>query len=342
MTAVLTSGPHQTVSGARIYPLTLPVLHGLTVHSYVVVDGDYAALIDTGTHLPESRAALEAGFAEVARRETELGGTGLGRAGLSWAGLSRVIVTHAHFDHFGGLPWVKECTDAPVAAHVLDRPVLEDPVAALDDENRRLAALLTQAGVPDEWLRRRVHVPQSSAPGVTSVTVDTPLHGGERLDGRFEVIYAPGHGQGQVCLQFGDVLLSADQVLARTNPRLVPRSFEAACGLDAYLTSLADLEAREGVRLALAGHDAPLSGEAFGKRTRALRAGHLGRLEQVLEAAARPRSGFELAQAIYGEGIHPALLTLQLQSVATWTEHLCAAGRLSRREGDVPHFSRAD
>ena len=332
MTTLPIPQPVQTASGMRVYTLTLPVLQAIQVHAYIVVDGDYTAMVDTGTHLPASQAALEAGFAEVTQQEPV----------LSWDTLSRVIVTHAHFDHFGGLGWVRGRTDAPVAVHALDRPVLEDPVGALNDENRRIATLMAQGGVPEEWLRRQVYVPQSSAPGVTPVEVDTVLSGGEVLDGRFQVIHAPGHGQGQVCLHLDDVLLSADQVLAKTKPRLVPRSFEAACGLDAYLTSLAELEARESVRLALAGHDEPLDGAAFRERTFSLRAGHLARLEQVLEVASQPRSGFGLAQAIYGEGLHPALLTLQMQSVATWTEHLCAAGRLERLGGNVPQFVRAD
>lgn len=321
---------HQTSSGVRIYALTLPVIQGLTVHSYLVVDGDYTALIDTGTSLPESRAALEAGFAEVARQER----------GLDWAGLNRIVVTHAHFDHFGGLGWVRRRTSAPVAVHALNRPVLEDPAGSLEDENRRIAALMREAGVPDDWTRRQIYVPQSSAPGLAPVKVDTVLQGGERLDGRFEVIHAPGHGQGQVCLHLDDVFLSADQALARTNPRLVPRTFEAACGLDAYLTSLSELERREGIRLALAGHDEPLGEDAFRQRIVCIRAGHLSRLEQVLAAAGKPRSGFELAEEIYGDSLHPALLTLQIQSVATWTEHLCVAGRLIRLEGDVTRFLR--
>jgi len=51
-------GPETT----RIYQISVRAFPGMIAHTYVMIDGAYAALIDTGSGRDESNADLEAGF----------------------------------------------------------------------------------------------------------------------------------------------------------------------------------------------------------------------------------------------------------------------------------------
>lgn len=332
MTSVPTPERFETASGARIYALTLPVFAGVEVHAYVLIDGEYVALIDTGPPFPGSLAALEAGMNAVREHWHE--------PLADWGSLSRIILTHAHFDHHGGLPWVRQRSSAPVAVHPIDRPVVEDPVTALAEEKTALDRLLLTAGMTPEALADMVRLPQGSVPGLPAIPVQDLLEEGQRFDDRFDVIHVPGHGSGQVALRMGEVLICADQVMARTNPRLVPRSFDGHGGLGVYLESLERLEALEGVELVLPGHDEAMLWPAFRARIEALREGHRQRLEQVrtLCQTEEGRTVAELTGTLYPTTPHPGLLPLQFQSVATWVEHLEAAGALTRSADEVPRF----
>ncbi|WP_291424192.1 MBL fold metallo-hydrolase [Deinococcus sp.] len=316
---------HLTASGARVYTLTVPILEMFTAHAYLYLDGAYAALIDTGTPLPQSLGALDAGLAAVRREWGE---------GVTWADLSRIVVTHAHFDHCGGLPWLLGRTAAPVAASRLTREVLEDPAGALADEEARMARFLAQAGADPALLGNLKRFPQGSVRGLTPVSVHTTLRGGDVLDSRFEVIEAAGHSSGQVCLRVDDLLLCADQVMTGTSPRLVPHSYEAGSGLRVYLDSLARLSALEGISLVLAGHDDPMDWPTFQARAAALTRSHLGRLGVVRDRCAEPLTTAQLAGGLYPGPSHPALALLQLQAVATWVEYQEERGEL-RREGEA-------
>ena len=331
---------HVTSGGTRVYTLNVPAFPHFAANVFVVVRGDpnapeYTALVDTGGSHEASTAALEAGLAAIRNKHTEA---------VSWDTLSRVVVTHPHPDHVAGLPFVRTRTPAPVAAHegaveTIERPQ-GDPVARQADMEDHIRWLgLTGAGTEAEYaerLRRRAR--NTMLP--EAVTVQTPLRDGDVLDDLFAVIHTPGHEGSQVCLRVDNLLLSADHLLPRNSPPLMPERFQRGAGLKHYLASLDRIEELEGVTVALGGHDGPMT--EWRSRIQQLRDRYDDKLRAVLDATAEPTTLHDLTHAL-----HPRLKSIQaillLDQTAALAEYLGGRGELleTRREDGAALFRRA-
>ena len=332
-TSVPTVARHITSGGSRIYTLTLEAFPHFTVNAFLVVVGrpenpTYTALVDTGSSLPASTTGLRAGLALVQVQWAEA---------LTWEKLSRVVVTHAHPDHLAGLPYVRTLTPAPVAAHALDVEAIARPEAARDAALQRAEATLAWSGIGGEYAERlrrragRLTLPQGER-------IETTLHGGERLDGQFLVVHTPGHAPGQVCLQLDDVLLSADHLLPQNSPPLMPERAQPHCGLAAYLSSLARIEALEGVSVALGGHGGPMTD--WRGRAQQLRERYHQKLDAVLAAAGLPLTVQDLTLQLY-PSIRREQALLLLDQTGALVEYLVQRGRLSERNtGEESVFQR--
>ena len=114
---------HVTSGGTRVYTLPVRAFPNFRANVYLLVHGDahapaYAALVDTGSAGPDSLGDLRAGLAAVR--------VGYGEA-VTVENLSRIVITHPHPDHLGGLSALREHTDAPVAAFHSAVPFIEQP-----------------------------------------------------------------------------------------------------------------------------------------------------------------------------------------------------------------------
>lgn len=298
--------------GERVYRLPLRAFPGLEANAYVVVDGAYAALIDVGSGLPASNEDLDAAFAAVGE--------------VGWADLDRIVVSHAHIDHYGGLDHVRTRTDAPVAIHAYDRRVIEHHRERHVAISHGLRRFFRQAGLEAERLERALALYHGTRVPFVGGPVATPLRDGMVLDDRFEVVHTPGHCPGQVCLRLGDLLFTADHVLPATFPHLAPESVTAWTGLQHYLDALTKVEALEGVRLALPGHGGPMAD--FKGRIRQLRASSDRKLARVREALAEPRTIAEINDLVYPRvGEYEGLLALE--KIGAYVEHLDQLGELA-------------
>ncbi|MCH5584018.1 MBL fold metallo-hydrolase [Shimazuella sp. AN120528] len=102
--------------------------------------------------------------------------------------IEAICLTHAHFDHIGGLGILKKLTSAPVIVHETEQTWLCDPV---------LNGSGTFAGTE----------PMSFEPA------DIAVKGGETLSfmgKNFKVLFTPGHSPGSISLFDGEMVISGD------------------------------------------------------------------------------------------------------------------------------------
>jgi glyoxylase-like metal-dependent hydrolase (beta-lactamase superfamily II) len=140
----------------------------------------------------------------------------LDRIGAGPTDVKRVIVTHHHGDHTGGLATVVAHTGAEVWAHTDDAPYIDGTMPRPAPSSEQLAQM--QAGLDAEQLRAMEQRRAAMAP--TPVPVDLMLVGNEQLRvlGGLVILHTPGHTPGHLSLFLpglslliaGDLLRYAD------------------------------------------------------------------------------------------------------------------------------------
>jgi glyoxylase-like metal-dependent hydrolase (beta-lactamase superfamily II) len=176
--------------------------------------GEPLTLIDTGPLTSDTQAALE---------------SALGRLGYFTADLGRIVITHAHADHFGLAASLVDASGARVLTHPWNLSALGDYAA---DRSRRVefyATLLRQAAVPTAVVQAVGQATRGVNRFARPVAVDGTLDEGQTLQlaGRsWQVLHTPGHAAGLICLyeSASRTLLSSDHLLAdiSSNPVVEP------------------------------------------------------------------------------------------------------------------------
>src|SRR5262245_184407 len=106
----------ESSSGARIYRITCDAFPGLIVHVYLLLEAGPPTLIDTGSGFNDANEQLLAGLEKV---HSEFGES------VVLADIQRIIITHGHIDHFGGLAALhQKIPHAEIAIHELDVRIL--------------------------------------------------------------------------------------------------------------------------------------------------------------------------------------------------------------------------
>lgn len=306
-------------TGARIYRIPVEAFPEFIAYCYVILGAGQPTLIDTGSgygnsndHLVQGLEALHSDFGEP----------------LQQADIRRILITHGHIDHFGGLAFMLENTGAQVGIHELDRRVLTAYEERVIIATKDLRVYLERAGVRPDVRASLMEMYGFAKKHVRSVNVDMSLDENVALDG-MRFIHVPGHCPGQVCILIGDVLLSADHVLSRTTPHQAPESITHYTGLGHYLEALAKIQHIDGIRLALGGHEDPID-DVYG-RIEAIRSSHQRKLERVLDtikSAGQPCTISDISKAMYPERYGYEIL-LALEEVGAHVEYLYQHGRLA-------------
>lgn len=270
-------------------PIDMPGLGH--VNCYVLEDDRGLALVDPGLADGVSHQVLANSLAEV---------------GLDILRVHTVVVTHSHFDHFGGLARLQAIeTVQPVEVigfrgfgsgwHHAYGEILEeqDSSALLARTPAEIADVAARLVRPTPWGQPTDPFSSESlvewSEGIDAIDVLRPPNVTREVDdgdvvalgGRdWVVIHTPGHADDHLCLWNEDegVLLSGDHVLPTITPHISGLSHHAD-PLHVFFESLERIEALEGSTAVLPAHGDPFV-DAAG-RSRSIREHHVGRLERL-------------------------------------------------------------
>jgi glyoxylase-like metal-dependent hydrolase (beta-lactamase superfamily II) len=297
--------------------------------------GEPVTLVDTGPRTSRTRATLDAGLA---------------RLGCAVPDLERIVITHAHADHFGLAAELKAESGAEVATHPWNVETLTDCAAASERRIAFYADLFRGAAVPPHVLAAMYEATRAVNHFSAPVAVDLTLSEGDLLPlaGRlWQVLHTPGHAAGLICLYepSGGTLLSSDHLLAdiSSNPVVEPpppgRS-ERPRSLALYRDALQRVAAL-GVRRALPSHG-PIIDDVAGLVAQRL-AFHQQRLDRILEAlCAGARTTWDVTLALFPRR-SPLDTFLAVSEVIGHLDVLEMEGRVEcRPAGDVQHWVVVD
>lgn len=135
-------------------------------NNYLLINGNDAAIIDCTGDIPELESVVKENNAE----------------------LKYILLTHAHFDHIGGVKKLKEKTGAKVYLHTEDKEILD-----MTNE------FMNMVGLPE------IDVPE----------IDVYINEGDKIqlgDSVLDVIHLPGHTPGGVGYLVDNMLFSGDTI----------------------------------------------------------------------------------------------------------------------------------
>ncbi|MDQ4145782.1 MAG: MBL fold metallo-hydrolase [Actinomycetota bacterium] len=257
------------------------------VNSYLI-EAEPLTLVDSGINTTEGKEVLFEGLSSGGTRPQDV---------------RRIIVTHAHYDHYGLIHEIQDVSGATIhfpareLARVGDRQMFAE-----------IGRLLMQAGMPLELLLKMDEArKQSTRPRLQPDDI-VPIEDGARFsfeEGfQLEAHFMPGHSGGHfVYLEtVTRTLFAGDQLLpdVSPNPLLEPsldEPGERRHSLKEYLHSLEAMAAMDPL-LVLPGHGDPVEDpQKLIKETTEHHVKRKGDVAAHLDAD--PKSPFELAQAMY-------------------------------------------
>ena len=297
--------------GIRRVTLTLPTRPG-HVHAYLLPGEDGWTLVDTGVGLPDAKETWAAELEQAGGR------------------VETVFVTHFHPDHVGAAADLHELTGAPVVQGTLDYAQCE-LVWGNPAWSERLIDWFELHGAPDDVTEELVGQSSVYRPFIRYQRDPILVEAGERVDG-WELIAAPGHADGQLCLLRDGVLVAADHLLGRITPTVGLWPASRSDPLGDYLAAL-DRTIELEPRIALPGHGDPIEDPAG--RARELQEHHRLRLEETVAAlGTEPQTGYQLSFALFGADLPAAGRRFAIAETLSHLERLVQQGAARRQEVD--------
>jgi glyoxylase-like metal-dependent hydrolase (beta-lactamase superfamily II) len=317
--------------GERVLPgvwrLRLPLPWPGVPHcnAWALAAGDGVVLVDTGVHEPGSMAHLE---------------RALDQAGLRLEEHVRLVVcTHAHVDHCGQAPRIRERAGCEVWMHPAWGHLHANDETPEQTIARRIE-VARQSGVPEEPLRRWAERRREIGSGIAGeLVVDRALLPGVVVEtdlGPWQVIETPGHAPSHVCLHQPErrLLISGDHLLGRVS--LYFDEGHTPDPVGEFLGSLDRVDALD-ARLALAGHGRPFTDVAGHIAANRTLVGE--RLDATRAALAQgPATVFELTGRVYGDAFGEDTASWLLAKARSWLTHLEQRGEARRDGGDGPEL----
>lgn len=298
-----------TSSGYKINCIPLEAFPNFWAFAYLIQMGEWNVLIDTGSGSEISNSSLDEGIA---------------RTGLRISDLTHILLTHGHIDHYGGLTYLRERTQASIGVHELDLGTITTHEARLALLENRLNDFLAKADIPSDRRIELLSMYRLTKKFYRSVPVAFTYGAQGMQIGPLELIHVPGHCAGHVALKLDDVIFCGDLILEQVIPHQSPEELLPFMGIYHFLESITAFERwAGGATLILNGHDEPIKNLSQGinqMRSRLAR-----RLDQTLDALSEPRTIVETTEQVYrNTGGYNALLVIE--KVGAYIEYLIQRG----------------
>jgi glyoxylase-like metal-dependent hydrolase (beta-lactamase superfamily II) len=294
---------------------------------YAFDDGP-VTLFDCGPNTPQAANSLKLGLAAH---------------GLAVEQIARIVISHAHPDHFGLAPALRAASGAEVSVGEIDLPKINERETMF-----ATGKLLLEAGVPFEVLLDMDERGRKMGDLRPTIEGARPLRHGDRFafdSFELEVLHLPGHTSGHICLLEPErrVLYAGDTLLAHItpNPLLEPTPEDPSVrrkSLVEYIESLDVLESLE-LTAVWPGHGEPI--EDPPATIRRIKRHHRERTEDVAtRVTADGRTPFDIAREMFRdlEGFDNFLA---VSEVVAHLDLLEAQGRVEPFARDGVTFYRA-
>jgi glyoxylase-like metal-dependent hydrolase (beta-lactamase superfamily II) len=311
---------------AGIHRLAIPTPFAVGRVNVYLIEDDPLTLIDAGPNSGTSFDELQRGIA------------GLGH---SLEDIELVILTHQHIDHLGLVSLVAAQSGAEVAAIDVAVPFVENFSIEAEADDDYARQMMLRHGIPEDVAAALVSVSRAFRGWGARVGVTRPLRDGEALELGNRVLrvhHRPGHSPTDTVFHDRErrILIAGDHLLAHisSNPLLTRPRDPSARRPQALVTYLESLQATRAmdVELVLPGHgDAVTDHRSLIDERVRLHGRRADKIQRLI--AGRPRSAYEIAQALWGNiAVTQAYLTLS--EVLGHLDLLLNAGRVREVERD--------
>jgi glyoxylase-like metal-dependent hydrolase (beta-lactamase superfamily II) len=331
MSATTAAEGFEVAAAAGVHRLSIPTPFAVGRVNCYLVDDEPLTLVDAGPNSGTSFDALTQALATLGRSLEEI---------------ELVVITHQHIDHLGLVGLVASRSGAEVATIDHAVPMVENFAEEMQADDDFAGATMLRHGIPEDVVRALQSVSRAFRAWGAPAKVTRVLHDGDVMDFRdrsLKVHWRPGHSPTDTVFEDAErrTLIAADHLLGHisSNP-LITRPPDGTTArpqsLVTYLDSLTKTREMD-LDLVLPGHGEPVTDHR--KLIDDRFAGHRRRADKLHRLIAdRPRSAYELAQALWGNiAVTQAYLTLS--EVLGHTDLLLRDGRVREVEdGETVRF----
>lgn len=303
------------------------------INAYLIPGRDGHLLIDTCWKFSDAAQALDQELKAI---------------DINPADIKRIIITHAHVDHYGLAAGVIKQSNARLALHAVENKMINLRYRQSYRFSLDANAIWRTSGVLERYIPDPKEMVNRYHQMVTIAEPDELFQGGEIIDHnefRFEVIWTPGHSPGHICLYDANhkLFFSGDHILPGITSNIGLHPHSGPNPLGDYMGSLRNI-AHLDVDLMLPAHGPPIKG--FTNRIKHILAHHQKRLDemlQILTTCTEPVNAFTLVTRMkwYSKGAPNTWQSLRdfdqrlaISEVMAHLELMAADGRLIKQERD--------